>query len=297
MSESSDKSNQADSSAPTGENSEAAVDDNKSINFIALSESFPALNAFANSVFWFIILIVQVLADIFIQQIYFPWFVTPIIVIIAIYSAVFSYFSAKARGYAIDQFDVYFKQGIWWKKQTALNYSRIQHIDISHGPLERRFKLATIKFFTAGGMGSDLSISGLPSETAEYLRQQILKYAGDAIEEEQTSNQADTQTNTELSSEQTEQSLFEATSKETDNIEEQNTASMQTEPNNAEQNKTELEAETATKPTLNEQLELRTPESESTIKESEQPNTSDSKAKQPHPNSEQKHGSNKNDHE
>jgi membrane protein YdbS with pleckstrin-like domain len=152
------------------------------IEFVSLADSFPALNAFASSIGWLIIILIQFLADSFIPLINFPWFVSLILVVIAIWSGVYGYFSAKARGYAIDEFDVYFKQGLWWKKQTALNYSRIQHIDISHGPLERKFGLATIKFFTAGGAGSDLRIAGLPKETAEFLRVEILKYATDAIE-------------------------------------------------------------------------------------------------------------------
>jgi membrane protein YdbS with pleckstrin-like domain len=282
MSESSDELNQATSPAPVCEQAQAVTETARSITFMPLSESFPALNAFANSVFWFVILLAQILVDIFIQQVNFPWFVTPIIIAIAIYSAVFSYFSAKARGYAIDEFDVYFKQGIWWKKQTALNYSRIQHIDISHGPLERRFKLATIKFFTAGGMGSDLSISGLPSETAEYLRQQILKYAGDAIEDEQLANEANSKELVEQTSELVEHLIPEPNAIEKDTVDKDAAEKGLVDKDAVEKNieeKVTLEKDTLEKNTLEK------PPTEKNVVEPELPKT------------DQKHGSNKNDHE
>lgn len=51
--------------------------------------------------------------------------------------------------------------------------------------------MATIKFFTAGGAMSDLKISGLPSERAETLRQDILRYAKENYEQEVQSGTAE----------------------------------------------------------------------------------------------------------
>ncbi|MEE4243826.1 MAG: PH domain-containing protein [Kangiellaceae bacterium] len=170
-----------------GESVEKIPLDTNDISFKPLAASFPAVHAFSSSIFWLVILAVQLIADHFVDKINMPWFVAPIMLVIFTWSAVFSYFSAKARGYTIDEYDVYFKQGLWWQKQTALNFSRIQHVDISHGPLERKFDLATIKFFTAGGVGADLKIAGLSSASAEHLRLEILKYATDELKNNQTS--------------------------------------------------------------------------------------------------------------
>lgn len=151
------------------------------IPFKSLSKHYPKLNAFSSFVGWAIILLIMLIVDFAVDKITLHFLVLPSLFVFSLISGVIGYFSAKACGYFQDDFDIFFKQGLWWKKQTALNYSRIQHIDISHGPLERRYQMATIKFFTAGGAASDLRISGLPNEQAEQLRTDILRYAKENI--------------------------------------------------------------------------------------------------------------------
>jgi uncharacterized protein len=151
------------------------------IPFQALSKHYPKLNAFSSFIGWAIILIIMFVVDLLVDKINLHFLVLPGLLFFSLLSGVVGYFSAKACGYYQDEFDIYFKQGLWWKKQVALNFSRIQHIDISHGPLERRYQMATIKFFTAGGATSDLRISGLPNSQAEQIRADILRYAKENI--------------------------------------------------------------------------------------------------------------------
>ncbi len=148
-----------------------------SIAFEPLSEHYPKLNAFSSFIGWAIIALIMLIVDLAVDKINLHFLVLSGLFLFAFLSAVHGYYSAKACGYFQDQNDIFFKQGLWWKRQTALNFSRIQHIDISHGPLERRYKMATIKFFTAGGAASDLRIAGLPNEKAEQIRADILEYA------------------------------------------------------------------------------------------------------------------------
>ena len=56
-------------------------------------------------------------------------------------------------------------------------FNRIQHIETVRGPIERLLGLATIKIFSAGGLSSDLSISGLEAERATRLKRIILNKA------------------------------------------------------------------------------------------------------------------------
>jgi uncharacterized protein len=142
-----------------------------------LSKHYPKLQALSNLMSWSVIILFLLVLEFAIDKISLHFMLLPGLLLFTLTSTHVSYLSAKACGYYQAEFDIYFKQGLWWKKQTALNFSRIQHIDISHGPLERRFKMATIKFFTAGGAGSDLRISGLSNEQAEKLRTDILHYA------------------------------------------------------------------------------------------------------------------------
>lgn len=89
-------------------------------------------------------------------------------------SLVLSFLRAKARFYALREHDVLFQSGLFWQKTTAVAFNRIQHIDLTHGPLERKYQIASLKFFTAGGGAVDLKVPGLPEQDAEQMRALIL---------------------------------------------------------------------------------------------------------------------------
>lgn len=80
----------------------------------------------------------------------------------------------QLTGYAKRELDVHFRTGALWRKQTAVPINRVQHVEISQGPIERMLGLSRLMLFTAGGAGSDLAIPGLAKETAERLRQDLL---------------------------------------------------------------------------------------------------------------------------
>jgi len=149
----------------------------ETITFLSLSSHYPKLNAFSSFIGWAVIFVVLLAVNLLVDEVILHIAVLPTIILLAFISAIYGFYFAKSCGYYKGEFDLLYKQGLWWKKQTALSFSRIQHIDISHGPLERKYKIATIKFFTAGGVASDLKIPGLPNELAELLRTEILQYA------------------------------------------------------------------------------------------------------------------------
>ncbi|MGB5488653.1 MAG: PH domain-containing protein [Lysobacterales bacterium] len=80
----------------------------------------------------------------------------------------------KVKGYALRDHDIAYRSGLFWRKTTLLLFSRVQHVEVSSGPLQRRFGLASLKFFTAGGSSVDLKIEGLLREDAEKLKEFIL---------------------------------------------------------------------------------------------------------------------------
>ncbi len=85
----------------------------------------------------------------------------------------------RHKGYALREHDVAFRNGLFWRKTTVLPFDRVQHAEVTQGPLQRRFKLATLKFFTAGGSSVDLKIDGLLAEEAERLREAVLQRSAD----------------------------------------------------------------------------------------------------------------------
>jgi len=90
--------------------------------------------------------------------------------------------SVPRKGYVLRDKDILFRKGVIWRSVTAIPFNRIQHVETSNTPLDRKFGLATLQLFTAGGSGGDLKIDGLGKDVAESLRVFVLKKAGAAIE-------------------------------------------------------------------------------------------------------------------
>jgi membrane protein YdbS with pleckstrin-like domain len=81
----------------------------------------------------------------------------------------------RVKSMAMREHDIAYCSGLFWRKTVMLAFNRIQHIEVSSGPLQRRFGLASLKFFTAGGSSVDLKIDGLKRGRAEQLREYILQ--------------------------------------------------------------------------------------------------------------------------
>ena len=86
------------------------------------------------------------------------------------------------RGYVVRDKDIVFRSGVLWRSVTAIPFNRIQHVETSSDPLDRKFDLATLQLFTAGGSSGDLKIDGLGKDVAEQLRAYILKKVGAFVE-------------------------------------------------------------------------------------------------------------------
>jgi len=78
------------------------------------------------------------------------------------------------KGYAIRTRDLVYKTGWLYKKQITVPFSRIQHVDIKQGILERRYKLSKLNLYTAGGASSDLTIPGINLKDAKRFKSFIL---------------------------------------------------------------------------------------------------------------------------
>ncbi len=91
-------------------------------------------------------------------------------------------FSVPCKGYVVRDKDIVFRSGVIWQSVTAVPFNRIQHVETSSTPFDRKFDIATLQLFTAGGSSGDLKIDGLGRDTAEQLRLFTLEKAGASIE-------------------------------------------------------------------------------------------------------------------
>ena len=83
---------------------------------------------------------------------------------------------ARAIGYQLRDDDLVFRRGILWQRFVAVPYGRMQLVDITHGPLDRGFGIAQLKFVTAAA-ATGVTIPGLEQRTAETLRDHLIAVA------------------------------------------------------------------------------------------------------------------------
>jgi len=91
-----------------------------------------------------------------------------------IYSLLMSYYNYKLRGYALRENDIIYKKGVFVQSLTTIPFNRVQHCEISQGPIDRLFDLNSLLIYTAGGQGSDMKIVGLEAKEASQLKAYIV---------------------------------------------------------------------------------------------------------------------------
>lgn len=72
--------------------------------------------------------------------------------------------------FAFGKEDIRFRTGFLFIREILVPFSRIQHLDIHQGPIERYFDLSTLIVHTAGQSGDAIKIPGLHEHYAEQLR-------------------------------------------------------------------------------------------------------------------------------
>ncbi|MEU3194803.1 PH domain-containing protein [Streptomyces sp. NPDC006992] len=68
--------------------------------------------------------------------------------------------------------DLLVSRGVLWRETTVVPYGRMQLVEVTSGPLERRFGLASLQLHTAAAT-TDASIPGLTPAEAERLRDRL----------------------------------------------------------------------------------------------------------------------------
>lgn len=79
----------------------------------------------------------------------------------------------NALGYALEGEDLRIASGVLTRTETLVPLRRVQHIDVSQGPLERVFGITRLVLHTAGTMNSLVVLPGLARPTAEAIRDEI----------------------------------------------------------------------------------------------------------------------------
>lgn len=80
--------------------------------------------------------------------------------------------------FGIDETGIAIESGVIWRSRIALPRIRIQHTDVSQGPLERRYGIGTLKLYTAGSRHTRIELPGLNYDEAIALRDALLAEGG-----------------------------------------------------------------------------------------------------------------------
>ena len=76
--------------------------------------------------------------------------------------------------YRVDAEGLEIRRGVYFRVVINVPRSRIQHTDVSQGPLQRRLELATLHVHTAGTENAVVALPGLAHVTALQIRDHLL---------------------------------------------------------------------------------------------------------------------------
>ena len=82
----------------------------------------------------------------------------------------------KKKFFAIREQDITYCSGLIFQKTVTQPISRVQHVELKRGPIERKAGLACLQLFSAGGASHTFEIPGLLLENAESIRQFIVDH-------------------------------------------------------------------------------------------------------------------------
>jgi len=89
--------------------------------------------------------------------------------------------------YRVDEQGIEIRKGVHWRVVINVPKSRVQHIDVSQGPVERKYGLGTLVIYTAGTDHAKVELEGLEHGRALSIREhllprpELLAESGDAV--------------------------------------------------------------------------------------------------------------------
>ena len=104
-----------------------------------------------------------------------------VVLVFAVWRSFVTVRAVKAWGYAERDNDLLVRHGLVIRRLSIVPYARMQFVDVTAGPLERAFRLATVQLHTAAA-ASDARIPGLAPEEASRLRDRLTALGEDRAE-------------------------------------------------------------------------------------------------------------------
>jgi membrane protein YdbS with pleckstrin-like domain len=104
------------------------------------------------------------------------WFAPPVLALIgAAFGAWVGYKHYRSTFWRLDEDGLAIRRGRLWQRETRVPATRVQHLDLKRGPLQRRRHLATLVVHTAGTRHSAVTVPHLDADDAERLRDRLAR--------------------------------------------------------------------------------------------------------------------------
>jgi membrane protein YdbS with pleckstrin-like domain len=102
-------------------------------------------------------------------------FTTVVITLWVVFSFTFIYVNAfyNHYSYCMNNHGLFIHQGVFWRKKIVVPKNRVQHTDVTQGPLARKFNLAELIVHTAGTRNASVKVQGISHVEAESLRSSL----------------------------------------------------------------------------------------------------------------------------
>ena len=143
-----------------------------------LNKKYYLVTVISSLIVFFILSIILGIAFNFLD---FDWFENYANTIIVLYLFIwlllffYDWISFNRKSYAFRDHDVIYKYGVLWETTVLIPFNRIQHIALHQDFISRRFGLASLQFYTAGGSTSDINIHGLTLDDAKRFKDFVSK--------------------------------------------------------------------------------------------------------------------------
>ncbi|SDT61621.1 PH domain-containing protein [Actinoplanes derwentensis] len=103
------------------------------------------------------------------------------VLLLAVWRSVIAARAVRAWGYAERDKDLLVRHGLLVRHLSIVPYARMQYVDVTAGPLERAFGLATVQLHTAAA-ASNARVPGLAPQEASRLRDRLTALGEDRAE-------------------------------------------------------------------------------------------------------------------
>lgn len=80
----------------------------------------------------------------------------------------------KCTSWRLNEIGLEIHYGVFWQHRISVPVARVQHADVSQGPLQRRFELGKLTVHTAGTQNASVELNGIAHSVAVELRNKIV---------------------------------------------------------------------------------------------------------------------------